>query len=795
MASLILNRGQLSTNIKEFIAETVSDMNSINLVQVAPGSKCLCLDSFVEYILSPEFHWVAIPVTNNGGGNVVPDGPIDLDGYATEKYVDDRIAFLINNETVDLDSIAELAAVLKEGGADLALIRTQIEEILAALEEKCSLKTFTDYVVEAGARHNELAQEIKNTNDALTAHKNNMAIIHNMQAQTDAKLMSDINDIEEILDDIKMGEALYRAQELGPVDIEANTFLVKHDNEGLGIEKYTDSSITAISVEGEDIVLKKFSGDGLTTSNVTYGAIREDEIITGNPNKKPLCIMGLTEHIAADNGWKMVLDKVNTGYAFGAEAFDIAWEGNARDGSVTPCVKIGDYYYELTYTRGKPKQLNLKGRFIEGVWNDGLIEADVNYKTVIDIAADTLMDTGIGRYYRIFENAKTGRIVFYLSYYEENGKKIGPFGGAITNGEFQVQSDLNVSNSKKIKYYLDNHRLISHYTKTQKISLDDLVAGHGNVITGNSPSVTNNGFSWGTNDPAETDNEKRLGTFSYLTKNRNLELHHIAHPVGNYAIEKIEGKVTKLDNGEEIAFTEASVRGYDLTMHPEFYPTATTGNKMYIQFITGRTRESKEKIRHFYRTLTEGFVVENGESTGKRRSWSPLIEILTSTTLYNELEKITNKYDAYIATFEQNINDLMAYILELQERVRVLEGMIIVPEPEPDPIEPETGMTINTTDVLVLQREQDGNNIYGGMLSGTYYPEGAVLEAEIIVTDYTVGDGGDFFMISDSFAQYGHFEFIVKNAGTAGAYHPSAIKLTLTHQNRTIEKIIPIQIG
>lgn len=156
MVSTILNRGQIHSNIKELLASTYADMIAVSTVQLAPGSKCLCLDSFVEYILSPEMTWVEIPVQGNGGNIVVPD----LDRYATVEYVDERIAFLINNESVDLDSIMELAKVLEEGGADLVEIRQAIEEIIKALAEKCSIKEFEEFEANVLAKEQELSQGI-----------------------------------------------------------------------------------------------------------------------------------------------------------------------------------------------------------------------------------------------------------------------------------------------------------------------------------------------------------------------------------------------------------------------------------------------------------------------------------------------------------------------------------------------------------------------------------------------------------------------------------------------------------
>jgi hypothetical protein len=160
MVSTILNRGQIHSNVKELLASTYADMIAVSTAQLAPGSKCLCLDSFVEYILSPEMTWVEIPAQGNGGNIVIPD----LEGYATTEYVDERIALLLNNESVDLDSIAELVQALEKGGADLVEIRKTIEGIVKSLEEKCSIKDFEEFEVNVLAKEQELSQAIEAVN-------------------------------------------------------------------------------------------------------------------------------------------------------------------------------------------------------------------------------------------------------------------------------------------------------------------------------------------------------------------------------------------------------------------------------------------------------------------------------------------------------------------------------------------------------------------------------------------------------------------------------------------------------
>lgn len=208
MASLILNRGQLSVNIKEFIASSAEDMNTISLTNVAPGSKCLCLDTFAEYILDADGVWKTMPAESNGAN-------VDLTGYATEEWVNAKIALILENPSIDIDSIAELAKVLEEGGIDLAELRKAIDtltskvELLAQADKMLSQAIKTESIArdEADAElktaieetNANLAENVEAINKKIQAEVDNNAMVHNMSAEVDAKLMDDIHAVEDDL--------------------------------------------------------------------------------------------------------------------------------------------------------------------------------------------------------------------------------------------------------------------------------------------------------------------------------------------------------------------------------------------------------------------------------------------------------------------------------------------------------------------------------------------------------------------------------------------------------------------
>ena len=79
------------------------------------------------------------------------------------------------------------------------------------------------------------------------------------------------------------------------------------------------------------------------------------------------------------------------------------------------------------------------------------------------------------------------------------------------------------------------------------------------------------------------------------------------------------------------------------------------------------------------------------------------------------------------------------------------------------------------------------------MISGSYFPKDATMDFEVIITDESIGDGGDFYRIIDPLVTDGHYELYVSNApSAAGTPHPSAVKITLTAGDEVVEKTLPI---
>jgi hypothetical protein len=193
-----------------------------------------------------------------------------------------------------------------------------------------------------------------------------------------------------------------------------------------------------------------------------------------------LCLLGIGDHACTlDHKKKFYLNKANTGHAFFSHLFEIEWKTGYDNGSCIPCVKIGDYYYEITYSRRFPQELKLLGRFIENdSWYSGRRIEDVEYRELIEIVFEVPFAPKAGEYYRAVKYTANyqERIFLYHSYSEHNGTKVGPYGATITNGEFAIDANLNDTSVIKDKYYIDGHRLISKYKKKQIVSLNGAIA-------------------------------------------------------------------------------------------------------------------------------------------------------------------------------------------------------------------------------------------------------------------------------------------------------------------------------
>ena len=65
--------GKTTYNIKELLIDTYSDIASINVKTLAPGSTVFVIDKSEHYMLNNKFEWVKVSI---GGGNNVLSGAV-----------------------------------------------------------------------------------------------------------------------------------------------------------------------------------------------------------------------------------------------------------------------------------------------------------------------------------------------------------------------------------------------------------------------------------------------------------------------------------------------------------------------------------------------------------------------------------------------------------------------------------------------------------------------------------------------------------------------------------------------
>lgn len=361
MAKVVKNRGEYVVNVKELIASSIDDMNSTSVTQLAPGSKCFVLDGFKTYILSEANEWVLLP-EETAAAPEVPE--VDLTGYATEEWVNTKIALILDNPSVDVDSIAELAKVLEEGGADLVEIRNLLTSLTETVEaNKAQQQTKNELLAQADQL---LTQSIKNETAARKEADSKLetAITNEIitREQEDEKQQAQIDEHERIIGQIKLGEAMYRAQEVSPVDASDKSYSVKYDGATLNLQRRTDTNIVAVRLEGDDVVLRKLSGDNIKAEEISYNHTTEDSVIeTGETREKPLCLIGIDNYATSESGYKLILDDNNCGIATNSDCSVLNYKEEYAN--VTPCIKIVDYFYEVVYTNNEPTSLKLLGGF------------------------------------------------------------------------------------------------------------------------------------------------------------------------------------------------------------------------------------------------------------------------------------------------------------------------------------------------------------------------------------------------------------------------------------------------
>ena len=805
MVSTILNRGQIHSNVKELLASTYADMIAMSTAQLAPGSKCLCLDSFVEYILSPEMTWVEIPAQGNGGNIVVPD----LDGYATTEYVDERIALLINNESVDLDSIMELAKVIEEGGADLVELRKALELIPDKLATKLDITVFEQY-------------------------QNTQQDIEQAQDEAIVALDKKIDNHKEIALARMLGSS------------EDDTYKVKRTDKGLelSLSNVEEEKLNKIVIGEDDISIEQrkqvlnpptYPAGGQVSTIITdpeysfanVDELRED-INSGGAKAQKLFNAGVLATgreyrecnevpRAGGTGIKLMLDTLGNGYVDCENgAVDVTYDPNTLK-----IFRLGDYYMYIVYDENNfPIGACRFGR-PEGVFPEGNANHHADWGfTELGAGIDKDVDTskqpnskikfnGVDKEFvatkawgseaHVYKLVQVGEryIIIYsrkgAAFYQPAYNKEGLFCPKITNYEFDIQTDARDTNT--ITHYVLSE---DYYAITVKedttnspsnvlsaFNLFDVLAGKGpfvsNTDVGALPANSMN--LWGGYWPEKDD--YRVGTFdpdveSYeYDDNSGVKTARKLNPAGNYNVYKLENfHPLRMQDGSELKIRTAMIKGFKTSMD---WPNASavipsdcalkSGN-IWIQVIYAHTVASKE-LRMFYRVLYDGYV-KNKE--GVRYPWSPCAEIVTT----KDLDVIKADFEAQYNELNDKYNELQGTIGKIQDELDKFKYLPYISAPNQ----------------IVLERKSEISTEYGTITHGTYSPEGATVTFEVVVTDTTIGDGGQFYYVSDSRASDGSYEAtIVNTPGAAGTPHPSALKVTLTSGNITISKLIPIVIG
>lgn len=816
MVSTILNRGQIHSNIKELLASTYADMIAVSTAQLAPGSKCLCLDSFVEYILSPEMAWVEIPAQGNGGNIVVPD----LDGYATTEYVDERIALLLNNESVDLDSIAELVKVLEEGGADLVEIRQTIEEIIKALAEKCSIKTFEEFEVNVLAKEQELSQAI--------ADEVERAIAAELELQKEVSMANmlgsrgdDTYKVKRTDKGLELSFSNVEEEKLNKIVIGEDDISVEQRKQVLNPPTYpAGGQVSTIITDPE----YSFANVDELREDINSGGAKAQKLFNAGVLASGREYRECNEVPRADGtGIKLMLDNFGNGYVDCENgAVDVTYDPNTLK-----IFRLGDYYMYIVYDEnnfpigacrfGRPEGVFPVGNanhhadwgFTElgaGIDKDVDTSKQPNSKIKFNgLDKEFVATKAWGSEAHVYKLVQVGEryIIIYsrkgAAFYKPAYNKEGIFCPKITNYEFDIQTDAR--DEKTITHYVLSE---DYYAITVKedvtnspsnvlnaFNLFDVLAGKGPFVSNTDVAAlpANSMNLWGGYWPEKDD--YRVGTFdpdieSYeYDNNSGVLTARKLNPAGNYNVYKLESfHPLRMQDGSELKIRTAMIKGFKTSMD---WPNASavipsdcalkSGN-MWIQIIFAHTVNGELKM--FYRVLYDGYV-KNKENV--RYPWSSCAEIATSTLVDTKVQALNDHLKQYFDDLNDKCATLEAKNAELQETLDSLYARI-------EKIDPT--LTLTAPDQVVLT---GSGNDYGTIFSGSYSPIDATITFDVVATDTSIGDGGRFYIIADSFVTEGHYEVTVHSAGTAGDPHPSAVKITLTKGNKSISRQIPIVIG
>ena len=97
-----------------FMADSKDDLTHLPESQM--GTTCFVIEDACEYKRTSDGRWVpqtasSIATTPGAGGNV------DLTGYATEEYVNTKVAELVDNAPETLNTLKEVANALNENAS------------------------------------------------------------------------------------------------------------------------------------------------------------------------------------------------------------------------------------------------------------------------------------------------------------------------------------------------------------------------------------------------------------------------------------------------------------------------------------------------------------------------------------------------------------------------------------------------------------------------------------------------------------------------------------------------------
>jgi hypothetical protein len=649
-------------------------MITMSLNNVAPGSHCLCIDTFKKYILSPEMTWIEMPATG-GGTAVIPD----LEGYATKDYVDGCVSLLLNNpESINIDSIKELADLLAEGGADIVEINNTLTEIINKIDRMTSKDAEIDEAINAEiARATGEELKLQEAIDEVSAKVDNhkeIALAHMLGSseddtykvkRTDKGLELSLSNVEEEkLNKIVIGE--------DDISVEQRKQVLNPPTYPAGSQVSTIITDPEYSFANVDELREDINSGGAKAQKLFNAGVLASGREYRECNEVPR---------PSGTGIKLMLDNFGNGYVDCENgAVDVTYDPNTLK-----IFRLGDYYMYIVYDENNfPIGACRFGR-PEGVFPEGNANHHADWGfTELGAGIDKDVDTskqpnskikfnGLDKEFvatkawgseaHVYKLVQVGEryIIIYsrkgAAFYQPAYNKEGLFCPKITNYEFDIQTDARSTDT--ITHYVLSE---DYYAITVKedvtnspsnvlsaFNLFDVLAGKGPFVSNTDVAAlpANSMNLWGGYWPEKDD--YRIGTFdpdveSYeYDNNSGVLTARKLNPAGNYNVYKLESfHPLRMQDGSELKIRTAMIKGFKTSMD---WPNASavipsdcalkSGN-IWVQVIYAHTVESKE-LRMFYRVLYDGYV-KNKENV--RYPWSPCAEIATSTLVDTKVQAL-----------------------------------------------------------------------------------------------------------------------------------------------------------